>query len=123
MEFTSKEIVARIHIGEATLAKRVHEFATTAAGDLTYDEFDARVREIESAQLAMLEKSQPSEEESEPGQRCMHIGEPCCVLKVRTTHIYRRQVADTPQANFLPAAASKTATKGCFCHRSSLNEV
>ena len=75
MEFTSREIVARIHIGEATLAKRVNEFATTAAGELTYDEFDTRGREIESAQIAMLEKSQPSEEETVPGLRCIHIGE------------------------------------------------
>ena len=75
MEFTSREIVARIHIGEATLAKRVNEFATTAAGELTYDEFDTRGQEIESAQLAMLGKSQPSEEATVPGSRCIHIGE------------------------------------------------
>jgi len=66
--------VARIHIGEATLAKRVSEFATTAAGDLTLDEFDTRNRELESEQMAMLEKTQPSEEESVSGCRCIHIG-------------------------------------------------
>lgn len=74
MEFTRREIVARIHIGEATLAKRVSEFATTAAGDLTLDEFDLRGREIENEQMAMLENTQPSQEDSMPGCRCIHIG-------------------------------------------------
>jgi transcription factor IIIB subunit 2 len=75
MEFTRREIVARIHIGEATLAKRVSEFATTAAGDLTLDEFDVRGREIENEQMALLENTQPSQEESVSGCRCIHIGE------------------------------------------------
>ena len=74
MEFTRREIVARIHIGEATLAKRVSEFATTAAGDLTLDEFDVRGREIENEQMALLENTQPSQEESVSGCRCIHIG-------------------------------------------------
>ncbi|KAL0050009.1 hypothetical protein WJX82_002680 [Trebouxia sp. C0006] len=73
MEFTQREIVARIHIGEATLAKRVSEFATTAAGDLTVDEFDVRGREIENEQMALLENTQPSQEESVSGCRCIHI--------------------------------------------------
>ena len=75
MEFTRREIVARIHIGEATLAKRVSEFATTAAGDLTLDEFDVRGREIENEQIALLENTQPSQEESVSGCRCIHIGD------------------------------------------------
>ena len=75
MEFTRREIVARIHIGEATLAKRVSEFATTAAGDLTLDEFDVRGREIENEQMALLENTQPSQEESVSGCRCIHIGD------------------------------------------------
>lgn len=75
LEFTRREIVARIHIGEATLAKRVSEFATTAAGDLTLDEFDTRGREIETEQMALLENTQPCEEESAPGCRCIHIGQ------------------------------------------------
>ena len=75
MEFTQREIVARIHIGEATLAKRVSEFATTAAGDLTLDEFDVRGREIENEQMALLENTQSSQEESVSGCRCIHIGE------------------------------------------------
>ena len=77
LEFTRREIVAKIHIGEATLAKRVTEFATTAAGDLTLEEFDQRGRALENEQMALLESTQPSEEGAAPGCCCIHIGAPC----------------------------------------------
>ena len=80
LEFTRREIVAKIHIGEATLAKRVTEFATTAAGELTLEEFDQRGRALETEQMALLESTQPSEEEAAPGCRCIHIGAFCCAL-------------------------------------------
>ncbi|KAL3163023.1 hypothetical protein ABBQ32_009450 [Trebouxia sp. C0010 RCD-2024] len=73
LEFTRREIVAKIHIGEATLAKRVTEFATTAASDLTLEEFDQRGRALESEQVALLENTKPSEEEADPGCSCIHI--------------------------------------------------
>lgn len=90
LEFTRREIVAKIHIGEATLAKRVTEFATTAAGELTLEEFDQRGRALENEQMALLESTQPSEEGSTPGCCCIHIGAPhvfmygtklCCIHK------------------------------------------
>lgn len=74
LEFTRREIVAKIHIGEATLAKRVTEFASTAAGELTLEEFDQRGRALETEQMALLENTQPSEEQAAPGCRCIHIG-------------------------------------------------
>lgn len=73
LEFTRREIVAKIHIGEATLAKRVTEFASTAAGELTLEEFDQRGRALETEQMALLENTQPSEEQAAPGCRCIHI--------------------------------------------------
>ena len=76
LEFTRREIVAKIHIGEATLAKRVTEFATTAAGDLTLEEFDQRGQALENEQMALLESTQPSEEGATPGCCCIHIGAP-----------------------------------------------
>lgn len=76
LEFTRREIVAKIHIGEATLAKRVTEFATTAAGDLTLEEFDQRGRALEDEQMALLESTQPTEEAAASGCCCIHIGVP-----------------------------------------------
>lgn len=77
LEFTRREIVAKIHIGEATLAKRVSEFATTSAGALTMNEFDNRAQEIEAEQMALLENIQPVEDPNkDPGCTCLHIGEP-----------------------------------------------
>lgn len=77
LEFTRREIVSKIHIGEATLAKRVSEFATTSAGTLTIEEFDTRSREIEAEQTALLEAAaHPIEDNSEPGCHCIHIGKP-----------------------------------------------
>ena len=74
LEFTSREIVSKIHIGEATLAKRVSEFATTSAGSLTMTEFDTRSREMEIEQLALLENTPAAVESSGPGCHCIHIG-------------------------------------------------
>lgn len=42
-ERTKKDVVSVVHIGENTLAKRLNEFATTSAGDLTAEEFQARL--------------------------------------------------------------------------------
>ena len=80
LEFTRREIVAKIHIGEATLAKRVTEFASTAAGDLTLEEFDQRGRALEDEQMALLESTQPSEEGAAPGCCCIHIGATHCFM-------------------------------------------
>ena len=75
LEFTRRQIVAVVHIGEATLAKRVSEFATTAAGALTLTEFDTRCRELEEEQQALLE-SPPAQTETEidPDYCCIHVG-------------------------------------------------
>lgn len=35
-------MVSVVHVGEATLAKRLTEFTATGAGDLTADEFQVR---------------------------------------------------------------------------------
>lgn len=77
LEFTRREIIAKIHIGEATLAKRVSEFATTAASSLTKDEFDARAREQEAEQAALLAGiPQDDNPDRDPARNCVHIGEP-----------------------------------------------
>lgn len=86
LEFTRREIVAKIHIGEATLAKRVTEFATTAAGDLTLEEFDQRGRALEDEQMALLESTQPTEEAATSGCCCIHIGVPRFCFAVSLAH-------------------------------------
>lgn len=37
-----------VHVGEATLAKRVKEFALTTSGDLTVEEFEDQIKELEA---------------------------------------------------------------------------
>lgn len=84
--------MAKIHIGEATLAKRVTEFATTAAGDLTLEEFDQRGRALENEQMALLENTRPSEENADPGCSCIHIGAP---------HPFSKAAVGTHASNFV----------------------
>ena len=109
LEFTRREIVAKIHIGEATLAKRVTEFATTAAGDLTLEEFDQRGLALESEQMALLESTQPTEEEAAPGCSCIHIGTSACFQQYDNNVFQKCSTSCGAVVPWWPAAILSTA--------------
>ncbi|BDA42484.1 probable transcription factor IIIB 90 kDa subunit at N-terminal half [Coccomyxa sp. Obi] len=48
IEKSKRDVVNIVHVGEATLAKRVKEFALTTSGDLTVEEFEDQIKELEA---------------------------------------------------------------------------
>ncbi|KAK9817299.1 hypothetical protein WJX72_012355 [[Myrmecia] bisecta] len=72
-EKTKRDVVAVVHVGEATLAKRVKEFALTSSSELTVEEFEAQVREIDQSQQAQLDSMQPTQL-APFAAACQHIG-------------------------------------------------
>ena len=48
-------MVAVVHVGEATLRKRVAEFENTPSAQLSIDEFDARAKDYEDEAAAMAD--------------------------------------------------------------------
>ncbi|EIE20930.1 cyclin-like protein [Coccomyxa subellipsoidea C-169] len=48
VEKSKRDVVNIVHVGEATLAKRVKEFALTTSGDLTIEEFEDEGRALEA---------------------------------------------------------------------------
>lgn len=54
-ERTKRDVVAVVHVGEATLRKRVTEFENTPSAQLSIDEFDARAKDYEKEQAALAD--------------------------------------------------------------------
>mgnify|MGYP006131690415 CR=1 FL=1 len=54
-ERSKRDVVAVVHVGEATLRKRVTEFENTKAATLSVDEFDAKAKEFEKEQAALAD--------------------------------------------------------------------
>ena len=73
IEKSKADVVNVVHVGEATLAKRVREFVLTASGSLTVEEFEARSREWDTEARATLSIGAPAPSASSGG--CMHLGE------------------------------------------------
>jgi transcription factor IIIB subunit 2 len=76
-EKSKKEVVGVVHVGEATLAKRVKEFALTSSGDLTLQEFEDQVRQLEGQQKKTLQLTSigaPAPSDTRIG--CQHMGAP-----------------------------------------------
>lgn len=68
-----------VHVGEATLAKRVKEFALTTSGDLTVEEFEAEIKELEAQtkkELQLNTIGAPAPAHIHGG--CPHLGPPSC---------------------------------------------
>ena len=74
IEKSKADVVSVVHVGEATLAKRVREFVLTASGGLTAEEFEARGREWDAEARAALSIGAPAPSADAGG--CMHLGEP-----------------------------------------------
>ena len=54
-ERSKRDVVAVVHVGEATLRKRVTEFENTPSAQLSIDEFDARAKDYEKEQAALAD--------------------------------------------------------------------
>jgi len=54
-ERSKRDVVAVVHVGEATLRKRVSEFENTPSAFLSVDEFDAKAKEWEKEQAALAD--------------------------------------------------------------------
>ena len=52
---SKRDVVAVVHIGQSTLSKRVDEFASTAAAELTVEEFEDSVRADDRAQQQLVQ--------------------------------------------------------------------
>lgn len=68
-----------VHVGEATLAKRVKEFALTTSGDLTVEEFEEQIKELEAQtkkELQLNTIGAPAPAHIHGG--CAHLGTPSC---------------------------------------------
>ena len=52
-ERSKRDVVAVVHVGEATLRKRVSEFENTPSAQLSIDEFDARAKDLEKEQAQL----------------------------------------------------------------------
>ena len=58
-ERSKRDVVAVVHVGEATLRKRVTEFENTPSAMLSVEEFDVRARDYEKEQAALAESGAP----------------------------------------------------------------
>ena len=72
-----------VHVGEATLAKRVREFVLTASGSLTVEEFEARAREWDTEARATLSIGAPAPAASAGG--CVHLGAQAAAVLLPST--------------------------------------
>ncbi|KAK9838597.1 hypothetical protein WJX84_010152 [Apatococcus fuscideae] len=72
---TKREIISVVHVGEATLSKRVHEFTHTASGQLTADEFAKHVKQVDGQTTKELQAMEPSKNEESfgEGECCDHV--------------------------------------------------
>jgi transcription factor IIIB subunit 2 len=78
-EKSKRDVVNIVHVGEATLAKRVKEFALTTSGDLTVEEFEDEVRALEAQHKKELQFNTigaPAPAHTTGG--CSHLGAHCC---------------------------------------------
>ena len=81
IEKNRQDVVGVVHVGEATLLKRVKEFALTASSNLTAENFENQIVQLQeqhkkSAQLLALKSKAPSEDGvAQVG--CLHIGSNC----------------------------------------------
>ena len=78
LEKNRQDVVGVVHVGEATLLKRVKEFALTASSNLTAEDFEKQVVQLEqqhkkSSQQLALKSSAPSEDAAAQ-VGCQHIG-------------------------------------------------
>jgi transcription factor IIIB subunit 2 len=80
---SKEEVVAVVHVGVATLAKRLAEFEATPAGALTAEEFDARAiaaeRAAEAALAALPAPGSAAALALAGALTCMHAGTPGAV--------------------------------------------
>ena len=58
-ERSKRDVVAVVHVGEATLRKRVTEFENTPSAMLSVEEFDVRAKDYEKEQAALAESGVP----------------------------------------------------------------
>ena len=77
-EKTKADIVRVVHVGEATLAKRLSEFTHTSAGELTVDEFEVMDKRLAIQQDRSLDAMQPLAlpVPDTDGSGCEHLSEP-----------------------------------------------
>ena len=82
IEKNRQDVVGVVHVGEATLLKRVKEFALTASSNLTAEDFERQVVQLEeqhkkqSQQLAL--SSTGTAEASAAQVGCLHVGKNKC---------------------------------------------
>lgn len=75
MEKSKRDVVNIVHVGEATLVKRVKEFALTSSSSLTVEEFEDQVKALEAEQKKELQLTTigaPAPADSKIG--CQHLG-------------------------------------------------
>ncbi|KAK9835222.1 hypothetical protein WJX81_006819 [Elliptochloris bilobata] len=73
-EKSKRDVMAVVHIGEATLSRRVSEFASTPSAELSSKDFEERGRELEAAESRALEAYAIAAEELSDGRpSCSHI--------------------------------------------------
>ncbi len=77
VEKSKRDVVNIVHVGEATLAKRVKEFALTTSGDLTIEEFEDEGRALEAQHRKELQLNTigaPAPAHTKGG--CQHLSAP-----------------------------------------------
>ena len=67
IEKNRQDVIGVVHVGEATLLKRVKEFALTASSDLTAEDFEEHITRLEeqsrkSCQPQALANAAPQED-------------------------------------------------------------
>ncbi|KAK9825942.1 hypothetical protein WJX74_000470 [Apatococcus lobatus] len=72
---SKRDILNVVHVGEATLGKRLLEFTHTAAGQLTADEFAEHSKQIEGQASKDLQSIEPASNEDGfvEGECCEHV--------------------------------------------------
>lgn len=84
IEKNKQDVVGVVHVGEATLLKRVKEFAMTANSNLTAEDFEQQVVQLEeqqkkSGQQLALSGTGPAENSAAAQVGCEHASEyGCC---------------------------------------------
>ena len=58
---SKRDVVTVVHIGEHTLARRLDEFASTTAGELTFESFENHARALEAETQLLLQDAPPEE--------------------------------------------------------------
>lgn len=56
-EVTKRDVVAVVHVGQATLSKRMDEFASTSAAELSIIEFEDAVKAADASQQQLLQET------------------------------------------------------------------